>query len=141
MKYPTSPLTFRPVVLPSPFFRIACRLFVRSFATIPHPNALFSITCSLFSENTRVGVPLSPARPSDLRAFRPADPILPSFVFNILQIPPNPSSTQKPFILIHLQIPFRATPLRSHLYKSPGCYSVLLSIFASRLWSSHFDGA
>src|SRR5690242_15407213 len=55
MKYPTSLLNLQTHGLPSPFLRIACRLLLRSFARIPHPNALFSIACSLFSENTRVG--------------------------------------------------------------------------------------
>src|SRR5229473_3072276 len=59
MKYPASPLNLQTHGVPSPFLRTACRLLLRSFATISHPNALFSIGCSLFSENTRVGGPFS----------------------------------------------------------------------------------
>src|SRR5690348_650809 len=114
MKYPTSLLNLQTHDLPSPFLRIACRLLLRSFARIPHPNALFSIACSLFSENTRVGGASAPDHQQLTTHFFKA------FVFNILRIPPNPSSMQKPFILMHLQIPFCATPLFSHLYKTPG---------------------
>jgi len=63
MKYPTSPLSLQTHDLPSPFFRIACRLLPRSFATIPHLNTLFSIACSLFSKNTRVGGASAPDHP------------------------------------------------------------------------------
>src|SRR5229473_1468325 len=70
MKYPASPLNLQTHGVPSPFLRTACRLLLRSFATISHPNALFSIGCSLFSENTRVGGTFSP--PSALPTFRPS---------------------------------------------------------------------
>ena len=113
MKYPTSPINLQTRDVPSPFLRRACRILLRSFATIPHLNALFSIACSLFSKNTRVGGSSAPDHPLlTTHLFQ-------AFIFNILRIPTNPSSTQKPFILIHLQIPFRATLLFSHLYKSP----------------------
>jgi hypothetical protein len=55
MKYPTSPINLQTHEVPSPFFRRACRLLPRFLPTIPYPNSLFSIACSLFSKNTRVG--------------------------------------------------------------------------------------
>src|SRR5690242_20629630 len=64
MKYPTSLLNLQTHDAPSPFLRVACRLLLRSFARIPHPNALFSIACSLFSENTRVGGNLGTGPPT-----------------------------------------------------------------------------
>jgi hypothetical protein len=58
MKYPASLSV--PILLntSSLLFRRGCRLLVLSFAAIPHRDALFSTACSLFSQNTRVGVPL-----------------------------------------------------------------------------------
>src|SRR5260370_14222953 len=108
MKSPTSALAFRPVVLPSPFLRRACRLLLRSFARIPHPNALFSIACSLFSENTRVGGYLSAALcHSDFQTFELSGlqtqfcPRLFSTSYKSLPVPPR-----------------RKNPLFSYTYKS-----------------------
>src|SRR5260370_34370855 len=87
MKSPTSPSAFTSLGLPSPFPRRACRLLLRSFATIPHLDALFSLVCSLFSTNTRVGVPLSPARPSDFATVGSSDELLPALCFQHLTTP------------------------------------------------------
>src|SRR6266849_3699059 len=46
----------------NPMFSAACRLFVVSLRSFPHSLPLFSIDCSLFSQNTRVGVGRGPSR-------------------------------------------------------------------------------
>src|SRR5258707_746841 len=47
--------TFRPSGMPTLLFALACRLFALSFHSFLHSFPLFSIVCSLFSENTRGG--------------------------------------------------------------------------------------
>ena len=47
--------TFRPSGMPTLLFALTCRLFARSFHSFLHSFPLFSIVCSLFSENTRGG--------------------------------------------------------------------------------------
>ncbi len=124
MKYPVSPSAARPAHLPSPFLRRACRLLLRSFVTISHLDPLFSIVCSLFSENTRVGGTFPP--PSAFPTFQTFElshlqtqfcPRLFSTSYKSLSIPHRHKNH---LFLIHLQIPFCATPLFSHPYKSPG---------------------
>src|SRR5712691_4239416 len=84
MKYPASPLNLQTHDVPSPFLRTACRLLLRSFATISHPNALFSITCSLFSENTRVGGASALPRHAALRRrMRHAAPLSPCTIIRL----------------------------------------------------------
>ena len=97
MKYPASPFLLRPLDEPTPFLRRACRLLLRSFATIAHPKALFSTACSLFSENTRVGgAPLTrllpfPPRVSSFHSLVSLlSPLSAAFVPNA---PPSPLST------------------------------------------------
>jgi hypothetical protein len=107
MKYPTSPINLQTRDAPSPFFRRACRLLLRSFATILHLNALFSIACSLFSKNTRVGgVPQHRTTHCSL----PTTHFFQAFIFNILRIPTNPSSTQKTIYSHTLTNPFSRNP-------------------------------
>src|SRR5712664_4042864 len=119
MKYPTNPSAFTSLAMPSPFLRGACRLLLRSFATFPHLDALFSIVCSLFSKNTWVGGTLfAPSHFLDLWTFGRSD-------LQTLFCPP--------FVFTHLQIPSRGTTLFSHPYKPRGCHSVLLSTFDCRL--------
>jgi hypothetical protein len=47
--------TFRPSGMPTLLFASTCRLFAFSFLLFLHSFPLFSIVCSLFSENTRGG--------------------------------------------------------------------------------------
>src|SRR6266852_8289266 len=46
----------------NPMFSAVCRLFVVALRSFPHSLPLFSIDCSLFSQNTRVGVGRGPSR-------------------------------------------------------------------------------
>jgi hypothetical protein len=120
-------------------------------------SPLFSTACSLFFENTRVGVSPDILRVGlaypppgflvpDLQTFRPADATLSTlcfhkiqirplvahkrqaFIFMALQIPPPASSINMLRVFIQLQIPFAATPLFSHPCKSLGGVGVPLSL-------------
>src|SRR5712664_1993182 len=71
---PCLPRPGRGASVANPLFSAACRLFVVSLRSFPHSLPLFSIDCSLFSQNagggvsrmhlrdTRVGVGRGPSR-------------------------------------------------------------------------------
>ena len=63
---------------PTLVFALVCRLFVVSLRPFLHPFPLFSIPCSLFSKNTRVGgaaIPISAAHCSVSTTHDPLSPI------------------------------------------------------------------
>src|SRR5260370_22233434 len=87
---------------------------------------LFSIACSLFSENTRVGVPqqISPVESTTSSLFFPPLfarqlPQLSILPFVRVSAPPR-QSIYCPFVFILLQIPFPGNLFFSHPYKTPG---------------------
>src|SRR5713226_2402656 len=87
---------------------------------------LFSIACSLFSENTRVGVPqqISPLESTTSSLFFPPLfarqlPQLSILPFVRVSAPPR-QSIYCPFVFILLQIPFPGNLFFSHPYKTPG---------------------
>src|SRR5258707_4154512 len=51
--HPSRRQTFRTSGMPTLLLSKACRLFVVSLLSFPHSFPLFSIVCSLFSQNTR----------------------------------------------------------------------------------------
>jgi len=105
MKYPTNPSAFTSLAMPSPFLRGACRLLLRSFATFPHLDALFSIVCSLFSKNTWVGGTLSHP---------------PTFsTFGLSDVPTSRRYFVRP-LFSHTYKSLLAEPLCFHIHTNPG---------------------
>jgi hypothetical protein len=94
-------------------------LSLRSFRLSPR---LFSVACGLFLQNTGGG---------GTSATSPRPPRLCVIICRYL-VAPFISSTYKSLLVahrfatfsvfMHLQIPFSATSLYSHLYKTPGCH-------------------
>src|SRR5579859_7712163 len=76
MIYPLHPLPHTPANSPSALFPIVCRLLGLSWAKIPSLRPLFSMLCSLFSENTGGGVgPMTSSKAAGLRGLRPAQQV------------------------------------------------------------------
>src|SRR5882762_1923269 len=127
--------TFQPIsfsLRSMPWLQIPCsHTLADSFSLF----ALFSTLASFVFNNLRtlcakhrgcgylchIAAPSAPARSSGgpLRYLLPLS--CRPFIFINLQIPPRRASICNISVFIHLQIPFSATSLYSHLYKTPGC--------------------
>ena len=137
MKYPTQLLISIPPVLPSPFLRRALPPLAPLFCNNSAPQSfVFNSLQPLFRKHPGVGYLSAPFDLPDLQTFGRSD-LRPlffwRFVFIILRFPLHARSQQRPFIFIHLQIPFRATALFSHPYKTLGCHPLTFNFQLSTL--------
>ena len=107
-----------------------CALSNPLVALFRNPSRLFSIACSLFSKNPRVGYPARFCGTASVAvsggfAFhwtRAAGHR--SRLFNNLQTPPSTPSICIPRVFIRLQIPFFATRVFSRTSESPPVFSL-----------------
>jgi hypothetical protein len=115
--------SFPPTLLRS--LQLSCRSFCNSLP-------LFSIACSLFSQNTGGGGIHCPLPTIHY-------PLSAPFVFTTIQIPPPARSISRSFIFIRLQNPSLATPFFSHPCKSQGGCGVLPSYGQAFAYRALFD--